>query len=479
MSYIGIDLGTTGCKAVVYENGTLRGSAYIEYPLIVLSPLEVEQDAQGWWDLSCQAVREAMKQSGLPVEEVKAVSISSQGISCVPVDRQVRPLCNAISWLDMRAVEQAAQIRQRYSDEELFAITAKRPSETYTLPKLLWLMQKRPELMKQAYKVLMPQDFLLAKMCGKFISDHSMAGGTMLYDVTAQDWSAPLMEAFGIDRNWLPDLQFAGTVAGPLLPEAAAQMGLTERTLAVVGGQDQKVAAFYAEPDVRTATVSLGTAGAIECLCDRPVLDPKRRIPCFSYLTPGIWTLESVVSTTGAGLKWLRNTLFENQKYSELDALCEQTPAGSNGVMFYPHLSGASSPHWKGEQKGVFNGLTLDTGRGELVRAVLEGISYQMKSNLLVCDELGSPVDTLAIFGGGASDTWCRILCNITGKKVVAYSASEAAGLGAVRLACQAVGDTFSPEETARRVFVPDPELQAIYEEQYRLYAAFEQRLMA
>ena len=303
--YIGIDLGTTGCKAVVYSNekGVL-GDEYVEYPLIVLSQREVEQDANLWWDLTCRVVKASVEKSGVDPRQIEALSLSTQGLSFVLVDRELNTLTNAISWLDTRPVEETKQIKAKYDEKEVFAVTGKRISETYVLPKLMWVKKHMPEQWAKAYKVLMPVDFLTAKMTGACITDHTLAAGTMMYDIHTQTWCEEYIDAFGIEKDKLPEIAFAGTIAGTLTPAAAEKMGLPTSVKVAIGGQDQKVAALFVQPDLKTATLSMGTAGAIEFLCDKAITDPQMRLPAFSYLVPDRWTLEAVISTTGACLKW-------------------------------------------------------------------------------------------------------------------------------------------------------------------------------
>jgi len=187
---IGVDLGTTGCRSVVFNEALdILGEEYIEYPLIKLSHSEIEQDASLWWELTKQAIKESICKAGVTVGNVKSISVSSQGIAFVPVDRSCMPLRNAISWLDSRAKKQLDNMLVDYTSQQIYRMTGKRASEVYVLPKLLWIKEHEYEIYSKTYKFLMAHDFITAKLCGEFVTDHTMASGTLVYDITEQKWS--------------------------------------------------------------------------------------------------------------------------------------------------------------------------------------------------------------------------------------------------------------------------------------------------
>jgi xylulokinase len=481
---LGLDLGTTGCKAALYTpDGQLLGSHYAEYGLITPRADWVEQDANIWWDLARKAVQEAVVGGGVDGKTMRALSISSQGISFVPVDTDGTPLRNALTWLDTRAKPQAEWIASKTDDALLFQWTGKRAAAFYVLPKLLWLREHEPELYAQTHKFLMAHDFLLAKFCGARATDYSMAGGSLMLDLERLDWSAPLLGTFGIEREKLPDLQWAGTQAGTILPQVAAELGLSDETVVVVGGQDQKCAALGAGIQPGRVTVSLGTASAITCLLGEPLLDSQRRIPTYPFVVPGYWELEGVVSTAGAAVKWLRNTLFPHRSYQALDELARQSPPGANGVRFFPHLAGASSPIWQASASGTFEGLNLGTGACDIVRSVLEGIAFQIAANLRVVETM-QPVREVVAFGGGAqSALWCEILANVTNKPVYVTETVDVANWGACLLAGRGIGifdnalEKLNPQ-TPRLIGTPDASVQQQYHDIYAVYQQSEQRLL-
>ena len=483
---LGIDLGTTGCKAALCSaEGDLLGESYLEYPLIKPAPGVVEQDADQWWTLTQEAIRQAIRVAGVDGSTVRALSVSSQGISFVPVDAAGHPLGNAINWLDTRAAAEAEAILSRYAEADLFRLTGKRASPVYVLPKLLWLREHQPDLYRRTHKFLMAHDFLIFKFSGQLVTDHSMAGGTLLYDITRLGWSTELIDIFDLALEQLPEIKWAGTSLGPLKSEVAEMLGLNESAIVVVGGQDQKCAALGANIRPGVATVSLGTASAISCLTERPLLDAERRIPVFPFVVPGYWDLEGVVGTAGGALRWVRETLFSDTEYKTLDRMAADSPPGANGVCFYPHLSGASSPHWRADVLGAFLGLTLAAGLGDIVRSVLEGVAFQIRANLEVMETLGINIDELILFGGGAHSTlWPQLISDITGKPatvtgmvdVANWGACVLAGLGAGLFSGDVLGHSTSKREESH--WRPRAEVVVGYEEIYRHYRSQESRLL-
>jgi xylulokinase len=502
---LGIDLGTTGCKAAVCSvEGEVLGTGYIEYPLVSPRPEVVEQDANLWWSLTQGAVGRFQ----VGGRAVRALSVSAQGISFVPVDQAGRPLRKAISWLDTRAAAEVEIVRQRISDEELFRVTGKRPGAFYVLPKLLWLREHEPRLYQDADRFLMALDYLLCKLCGAAVTDLTMASGSLLLDLWQLNWSADLLAAFDVRREQLPALAQAGTVAGTLAPDVASDLGLSPETLVVVGGQDQKCAALGAGIRPGRVTVSLGTATAISYLTDRPVLDPERRIPAFPFVVPGYWDLEGVVSTSGAALRWIRDAFFPTKGYAELMELASQSPPGANGVRFFPHLTGATSPLWEPGARGAFAGLSLATGAADIVRSVLEGVAFQIRSNVDVITSLApveamtpsgtmTPSAEIVLFGGGARHPlWGELIAQVTGKPVYVTGMADVANWGACILAGVGAGlyrdsavlEPIGPDglgtalsrrtcsQGARLCCVPSPGHVRQYDELYRAYLEAEAR---
>jgi len=258
-TFLGLDLGTTACKGMLVDR-QMRPLAQAEgsCALITRSAEEIEQDAEQWQEVAGEVIRRILAEPAVDRATVRSLSISAQGISFVPVDARDRPLRSALTWLDTRAREQAARAASELGEHALFSRTGKRVSSVYVLPKLLWLRDREPRLFSRTRRVLMAHEFLTTRLCGEAVTDHTMASGTMLYDIHLQEWAAPILEHFALDPALLPSLSWSGASAGTLLPEVARRLGLPADTRVVVGGQDQKVAALGAGLGPGRTTLSLG-----------------------------------------------------------------------------------------------------------------------------------------------------------------------------------------------------------------------------
>lgn len=471
MAYVlAIDFGTSGCRSAIYdENLQMLYAAIAEYPLIVLSEKEIEQDADLWWQRALETMEKALTEGPVSPSQIKAISISSQGIATVPIDENGKTLDNAISWLDGRAEDEVAMLEDRYGLEELYSRTGKRLSPPYTLSKLIWFKNHRREIYDRAWKILLPMDFIQYRLSGKCVTDHTMAGGTMFYDIAGQKWDEALLEENGLDMEKLSEIAWAGEIIGKILPEVAQKLGLSEDVLIVNGAQDQKCAALGAGAAEDVAAISLGTASVIAQLSHVPVQDPQMRIPFFSYVRENVWDMEGVISTAGSAYNWFCKEFGGGKTFDELNALAEQVPL-PNAAMFYPYLAGACAPHW-GDPTGCFIGLSLNTGLGHAARAVMEGVAYCIRSNLEVMAVSCEKAKQLRLCGGGSkSDLWCQIIADVTGIPVARLSSSETALAGAAKLAFAALHIQVPDALPVVREFTPDPETSLIYERSYQKY---------
>lgn len=425
MNYIGIDLGTTAVKCGLYRGATPVAEFRREYPLLTAGE-RVEQDPALWWDIICEGIRDLVSQSG--EHEIAAMAVSSQGITFLPVDGAGNALGNAISWLDHRAEEEIGMIRQSIGEDTVWKITGKPLLPCYTLPKLMWLTRHYPDLQRRAdVRFLMPLEWIQFRLCGKAVTDMSMASGTMLYDVHRRAWDRRLTDLAGITPDRLPAVAEMGTCIGTVLPQVADALGLEKGTRVILGGQDQKLAALGAGLKQGVATVSLGTSSAVTFYAQ----DAPEGAALFA-LNAGTLVSETALETTGAVVRWLKNTVGFSD-YAEMDR--EAAQAGSaGGVCFDIGFSGA----------GGIGGLTLGTIRGNLVYALYEGIAREIAA----CFSRNDRIRELRIFGGGArSGIWCDLIARETGKRTTVPQNRETAVLGAVMLASGRERAPFSDSE--------------------------------
>ena len=484
---LALDLGTTLIKALAYtENGRLLHSACENYPLIHVGSNEVEQDARLLWGITSSLIKKTTAALKNDAVHIKVIGLSSQGISIIPVDKQYTPLYNMISWLDCRAVNELEYITNFYSTEQLFHITGKKLNRFYSLPKILWLRSHKPSVFSRTHRMMLPMDFVYHRLTGVSVIDHTMACGTMLYDVNTRGWSHKLYKVLGLQQDLLSKIADAGEFKSTIIPAVADELGLPHNVSVVLGAQDQKCAALGAGIDETTAVVSMGTCTAILAASSSAVFDRKMRIPLFSFISGG-YILESVISTTGAVLEWVRDNLFQNTDFDKLDDMARQVVPGSGGLYFYPHFEGAGTPYLHPEIRGFIYGLTLSTRKEHILRSLLEGIAFQIRGNMEVIDEIcGRKIPCIKILGGGAkSDLLCSIIAAVLDREVIRYASSEIAALGAAILAgvgagmfqdCRQGYERMKGETTT---FKPDKRLVNKYKSFYVQYLNVEKKIVS
>ena len=475
--YIGIDLGTTGVKCVLYGGDLAEHrQLYREYPLITLSPSEIEQDAALWWRLTADMLHELC--AGVDTAAIGAVGISSQGISVVPVDSSFRPQRNAISWLDRREGTDGGALFRDLPPERYRAITGRPSPQLYAAPKIAWLMGGGCK----PYKYLMPLEFLTARLCGVAVTDHSMAAGSGAYDMLGRCWSPEILSALGIDPGLLPAIQNSGTVAGTVTAECARETGLREGTLVAVGAQDQKCGALAAGLSPGVATLSMGTAFALTIKADEPAAPRRGFIPVFSDLFGDGYQLECCINTGGAALKWWRDTLGSGMDYPALNESVERYRPVEGSPFCFPHFSGCGHPRQFENALACFWGISLDTPQEAMLYALMEGLAFSLRENI---EAAGQPVSAIRAFGGGSrSPVWLGIIADVCGMPVYPLATAETACMGAAILAMIAAGqDRGACLAAAARscpagaAVQPDEDRAGLLRSRYAAFTALEAKL--
>jgi len=490
-----IDAGTTGVRSMIFDtNGQVISRAYEEFTSFFPNPSWVEQDAATWWAAACRTMTRCMKEKSLKPEDVISISVTNQRETTVPIDKRGQPLRRAIVWQDRRTIPQCEWIRIQVTPDEIYSITGLTVDPYFSAPKILWIKQAEPRFFESTYKFMLVHDFIIFKLTGLAVTDYSNASRTMLFDIKKANWSDKLLGSFGIPRDKLPDPVPPGTKVGELTVEAAKSCGLKKGTPVVAGGGDQQCAALGVGV-VRQGAIksTTGTGTFILAYSDAPRLDSKKRVLCSRHVVPDAFVIEASMFTTGAALRWFRDNLGTEEcakarargvdPYEVMTQEASKIPAGSEGVMHIPHFVGAGAPYWNPRARGVFAGLALGHTRNHLMRAILEGVSYEIRTNLDVMRELGLPASEVRVTGGAArSETWMQIQADVLGVPVIRTAMEEATALGAAILACRGVGVFQSVVEAAERMVRPLEPLRpaAANREQYdrgferyrRLYTA-------
>lgn len=489
---IAIDIGTSRCKVAVTDcNLKIVAEAYYEYPLEYLDENHIEQDAEVWWD----TVKLLLKEIGKKVNLKKAIALAftSQNITFVPVDESGSTLRKAISWLDTRTQIQRDEILALRDSFYFYQRTGKIVNSGYVLPKLLWLKSYENEIYESTFKILMTADFLNFKLTGDFYTNHSLANGTLLYNLNSHDWDADIINDFNINAQKLPEILWPGQESGRLKLSVANELGLNPKLKIIMGDQDQKCAAMGAGITEGITCIPVGTAGGVCAISKELKIDRNIRIPIFPFLNEKMWFFEAVIPCAGATVKWLKGIiddastiLHENGgekyevDYSTFDRCVENSSIGSKGVRFFPHLAGVvvpTSPYFIPEQRGIFSGISLNTRLNDMVRAVYEGICYQIKYSFNNVVAMAGEQEKIIIYGGMAkSFQFSQMLSDILNRKIVSLGGIDPTLLGAAAIAAYGSGKYKSIEKAYMSIrntssdFNPNPHRASEYHKYYTDY---------
>ncbi|MCS7144454.1 MAG: FGGY family carbohydrate kinase [Archaeoglobaceae archaeon] len=450
MSYVlGIDAGTTGIRAGIYSlEGNLVAQSYTEFPSYYPNPGWVEQNAEDWWKSVVKACNSAIKLANAQ-DDIFAVSVTNQRETIVPVSKTGNPLTRAIVWQDRRTVEEVRRIKS-IMGEEIFRITGLKPDPYFSLPKILWWMKNYPNVVEKTWKFMLVHDYIVYKLTGIAVTDFSNASRTMLMDLKSLRWSEKIAETFGVDLDKFPEIKNSGEAIGEL---RSRELELRSKPIIAVGGGDQQCSAF-AQGVVEEGKIKSTTGTGTFMIAPVEKMHGGELIYS-AHVVPKI-VAEVSIFTTGSLLEWVKRNFFANESYEVLNAEAKASGVGARGLMIFPFFSGAGCPHWNPEAKGAFYGLTLGHSRGDIARAVMESVAFEVNTNVEIMENLGIKVDELRLDGGGAkSHLWNQIFADVIKKPCLISEDVEATARGAAMLACLSIGfslkyvlDKFVPKFT-------------------------------
>ncbi len=483
------DLGTTGNKASLFDNeGKAIASTFAGYATSYPHPSFVEQNPEDWWKAVVDSTQQLMSTQHVAPFDIACIVFSGQMMGCVPVDRQVKPLRQAIIWADTRAVAEANTLIEQLGSQAVYQITGHRASASYSAAKILWVRAHQPDIYAQAHQFLLAKDFIVARLTGKFVTDYSDASGTNLYDLKARDWSDAILDRTGLERDRLPELHASTDVVGEVSTRIAREVGLAPGTPVVIGGGDGACAATGAGVVREGAAYNyLGSSSWIGIATRDPVYDPTMRTFTFAHLVPGLFTPTGTMQAAGGSYQWLRDVFCLPEKeaagrlnlspYELMNLQAEQSCPGANGLLFLPYLLGERSPHWNPKARGAYFGLTMSHSRADIIRATLEGITLNLRVILEAFEDQGAKIDAMRVIGGGAKGRlWRQIMADIYGKTILRPALlTEATSLGAALAGGVGMGifKDFSLAETLTPIIDrvnPNPELKPLYDQLYDLF---------
>lgn len=492
------DLGTTGNKATLYDrDGQLVGSAFYAYNTRYDHTGWAEQNPEDWWQAVCTSTKKLLSQiPGLRPDEVACITFSGQMMGCVPLDKNARPLRNAIIWADQRSVEQQNWLAERISPADVYRITGHRLSASYSLTKMLWLRDNQPDVYKATYKFVHAKDAMVARLTGKFVTEPSDGSSMNLYDLEKGTWSDRIIDAAGLDSTQLPQLVRSIDVVGELLPQVADEVGLIAGTPVVIGGGDGSCAAVGAGVWREGAAYNyIGSSSWIALTTSKPIYDPDEKTFTFGHIVPDMFMPTGTMQAAGASYQWTRDQLapLEVQaaqqlglsSYEIINLNAEKSPAGANGLIYLPYLMGERSPRWNPRARGAFIGLTIRHTRADMLRSVLEGVTMNLRVILDAFTKQGAKIEAMRVIGGGARGRfWNRIMADVYGLPVQRLAIlEEATSMGAAVAGGVGVGlyKDFSISEQMNQIaetIQPDPAAQKTYEKVLPIFEACYQQLL-
>ncbi|WEG11949.1 gluconokinase [Pullulanibacillus sp. KACC 23026] len=494
MYILGVDIGTTSTKSVLFtEKGEVVAKHNIGYPLSTPNPSTAEQDPEEIYQAVLGTMKEALNKSSVKPEEVLCVSFSSAMHSLIAVDEKGKPLTQCITWADNRSEKWAEKIKNEMNGHEIYLRTGTPIHPMSPLSKLTWMRHEKQDLFSKAAKFISIKEYVFYKLFNEYVIDYSIASATGLFNLKELNWDSEALEVAGVTPEQLSTPVPTTHYLKGLKPDMAESIGLAMDIPFILGASDGCLSNLGVNAiEFGSVAVTIGTSGAIRTVADRPITDPKGRTFCYA-LTENHWVIGGPVNNGGMTFRWVRDELAASEvetagrlgmdPYEVLTRIASKVSPGSDGLLFHPYLAGERAPLWNANARGSFFGLGMHHKKEHLIRAVLEGVIYNLYSVLLALEELiGQPKKVLATGGFARSELWRQMMADIFDQEVIVPESFESSCLGAAILGLYALGkvDTLTVVsdmvgDTHRHH--PIPENVAIYQELVPIYLSLYRKL--
>lgn len=463
----GIDIGTSATKVLLCRpDGKVLATASAEYPVYTPKPGWSEQEPEDWWKATVKGLAAACKKAKVKASAITGIGLSGQMHGSVFVDKSGKSLRRALLWNDQRTAAECAEIEQRAGGrEQLISMVSNVALTGFTAPKILWVRKNDPKTYGKTYRVLLPKDYIRLKLTGEYASEVSDAAGTLLLDIGNRSWHLGLLERLEIDKDLMPPVYESPEVSGKVTAAAAKLTGLMPGT-PVVGGAGDQPAGAVGNGIVTSGIVSatMGTSGVVFAHSDKPVPNADGNLQSFCHAVPGKWCVFGCMLSAGGSLQWLRNTLFDKeieklrrtkkdpgQLYPAMIEEAAEAPAGCEGLVFLPYLTGERCPYPDPQARGAWVGLTVRHKRAHMIRAVLEGITFGMRDQIEIMRSRGVEITQVRASGGGAASRfWRQMQADMYKANVVTINTREGGALGVALLAAVGTGEYASVPEACK-----------------------------
>lgn len=451
--YLGVDIGTTCTKAVLFgDKGQVISMHHVGYPLYSPSPNVAEQDPDEILQAVKTSIYIAIQQSKIDINDVKLVSFSAAMHSVIAIDQKGKPLTNCITWADTRATDWAEKIKKEMNGHEIYKRTGTPIHPMSPLCKITWLRHEKLEIFQQTFKFIGMKEYVFHDFFDRYIVDHSIASATGMFNLTHNDWDETALKVAGITKDQLSELVPTTYYLDGLKNEIAEEIGLPSHIPFVIGANDGVLSNLGVNAiDPGVVAVTIGTSGAIRTVTDHPVTDPKGRIFCY-VLTDKHWVVGGPVNNGGITFRWVRDELAASEvetarrlgidPYDVLTKIASHVKPGSDGLLFHPYLAGERAPLWNANARGSFFGLGLHHKKEHMIRAVLEGVIFNLYTVFIALQEvIGIPNKIQATGGFARSELWRQMMADIFDQEVSVPESFESSCLGAIVLGMYALGE--------------------------------------
>lgn len=471
---VGVDIGTQSLKVIVVDEGLrVCGEGSRQYAPVYPRAGWAEQNPLLWEQAVGPAIADALEACGKAPADICGIGLAGQLDGCVAVGEDGLPLYPCLIWVDRRAQEQLQDV----PCDLVRRLGGVVPDPGHIAAKIRWCKEHLTGT-RRAVRYHQPVSYMVSRLTGENVMDHSHASTSMLYNLSARRYEPALLDAFGIDEGELPRIDEAIAVAGKLNRCGSELTGLPGGIPVAVGTGDDfsnPLGSGLVQPG--SMVCCLGTAEVPGALDVGPRIDDSAFLQTLSYPT-GDYFIENPGWLSGGAVKWAAET-FRIDSYGEFDSLAAQVPAGADGVIFLPCLGGAVAPEWISSARANFYGLAPSHGLGHLARAVLEGTAFAMRDVLERLREMSVKVDSIVLLGGGArSALWAQIRADLSGLPVLVPDRKDTSPMGAAMLAAVAAGiqpDLYTAAGLLRhngKTFVPDESTSPRYDQAYFSYRA-------
>lgn len=486
---MGIDVGTSGVKVIILsETGKMLGDGSCENSLVTPADGWAEQDPEMWWQNTRTAIKKAVSRLG-PGDKVCSIGLSAQMLGAVFLDKNGTSIRPCLIWCDQRSSVERDDFENKYGLDYILKQTGNFPLTGYWLPKLEWLRKNEKENFDKIATMVFPKDYIRLKLTGELVGEVADGGGSSLFDVEHRTWAWELIDKMGYPRSWFTKVVESDEITGTVLKNVAEDLGIPVGTPVVGGGGDQLAGGIgngIVEEGIVSSTI--GTSGVVFACTDSLKIDyDKRGLHCFCHSVRNKWSVFGCTLAAGGSFKWVVSQLGTEEirygqkvnlsPYEVIDVFAGSSPVGSKGLLFLPYMIGERTPYPDPYAKGVFFGLSLRHTRADIMRSVMEGVTFSLRDSIEILRGFGVNVKQVrASGGGGKSRFWRQMQADIFDTEVITLNIDEGPALGATILAMVGAG-AYPDVKTACSTIIrpsgsqePIPENVKLYEESYRIY---------